>query len=529
MKNSFELSLILILLFLVQIGRSQSIQDVLTINNDSTVFWYTGVIEHGYLMPIKSDYEADLYGNNYGNQIQPLLLSTKGDVIWCNAPIKISITKSNVVVKSHNNEIVKYNKAGNTLKEAYKFADENYFSCSGKLPDKDLFLKPQYNTWIELMYNQNQKDILNYANGIIKNNFPPGVFMIDDNWQEDYGKWNFHPGRFPDPQKMIKELHDKGFKVMLWICPFISPDNDVFRELETKSMLLKDETGMPKMIKWWNGFSGVLDFTNPDAVTWFKSQLNFLMNKFNVDGFKFDAGDPRFYVDAKGYINISPNEHTKLFAKIGLDYPLNEYRANWKMAGQPLANRLRDKNHSWNDLKMLIPNMITAGLMGYSYSCPDMIGGGNSDSFLDGAKIDQELIVRSAQCHALMPMMQFSVAPWRILDSIQLEAVKKAVRIRENHIDYLMKVVNESKEFCLPILCSMEYLFPNSGYEKINNQFMIGEDLLVAPILEKRCIVQKILIPIGNWKGYDGKIYQGPKSYELSVELSDLPFFERIK
>jgi alpha-glucosidase (family GH31 glycosyl hydrolase) len=529
MKNSIELSLILILFFLVQTGSSQSIQDVLTIKNDSDVYWYTGVVEHGHFMPIKRSYEADLYGNNYGNQIQPLLLSNKGDVIWCNSPIKINITQNNVIVKSHNNEIVKYNKAGNTLKEAYRFVVENYFSCSGKLPDNDLFLKPQYNTWIELLYNQNQKDILNYADCIIKNNFPTGVLMIDDNWQEDYGKWNFHPGRFSDPKKMIEELHDKGFKVMLWICPFISPDNDVYRELAKNGWLLKDGNSLPKMIRWWNGVSAVLDFTNPDALTWFKSQLNVLIFEYKVDGFKFDAGDPRFYLDVKGYKNISPNEHTELYAKIGLDYPLNEYRANWKMACQPLANRIRDKDHSWEDLKTLVPNMIVAGLMGYPYSCPDMIGGGNSDSFLNGAKIDQELIIRSAQCHALMPMMQFSVAPWRILDSIQLKIVKKAVRIREDHIGYIINVVNESKKDCSPVLRSMEYSFPNSGYEKNNNQFMIGEDLLVAPILDKRCKVHKILIPKGKWKGYNGKIYQGPESCELSVELSDLPYFERIK
>ena len=77
--------------------------------------------------------------------------------------------------------------------------------------------------------------------------------------------------------------------------------------------------------------------------------------------------------------------------------------------------RLSDKDHSWSDLQNLIPDIVAQGLMGYAYVCPDMIGGGQWMAFREGAVVDQELVVRSAQVHALMPMMQFSVAPWRVL------------------------------------------------------------------------------------------------------------------
>ncbi len=61
---------------------------------------------------------------------------------------------------------------------------------------------------------------------------------------------------------------------------------------------------------------------------------------------------------------------------------------------------------------------MSQSVMGYSYTCPDMIGGGEFGSFLNSKTIDEELVVRSAQVHALMPMMQFSVAPWRVLSKI---------------------------------------------------------------------------------------------------------------
>ena len=75
---------------------------------------------------------------------------------------------------------------------------------------------------MELTYNQNQRDIIKYANAIVDNGMPPGIIMIDDNWQEDYGNWNFHVERFPNPHKMVKELKRLGFDIMLWVCPFVT-------------------------------------------------------------------------------------------------------------------------------------------------------------------------------------------------------------------------------------------------------------------------------------------------------------------
>jgi alpha-glucosidase len=491
-------------------------------------FWWAGIIDNGYLMPLKPGYKAETENNNYNNQIQPLLLSNNGEVIWCNDPLSVHYTSDSIIVKSKTENII-YTKAGENLREAYLYASKTYFPPSGKTPDRLLFSNPQYNTWIELMFDQNQKDIMRYANAIFKNGMPAGVLMIDDNWQEDYGKLNFHPGRFPSPKLMIDSLHAMGFKVMLWICPFISPDCDVYRYLEKNNLLLKDCAGNTAIIRWWNGASGLLDFTSPGAVKWFKEQLNKMVDEYHVDGFKFDAGDFHFYRDVVSSEKVPQTEHTELYAKIGLDYPLNEYRAMWKMGGQPLANRLCDKNHSWSDLQKLVPNMILEGLMGYTFCCPDMIGGGEFKSFLDNATIDQDLIVRSAQCHALMPMMQFSVAPWRVLDKPHFDAVLKAVKLREKLKDYIMKTVQESAVTGEPILRSMEYMFPHSGYELIKDQFLIGDALLVSPVVEKNATKRVVAVPKGVWKSEDGRVINGPRMVEVNADIDNLPYFIKVK
>jgi alpha-glucosidase (family GH31 glycosyl hydrolase) len=498
------------------------------IKDATNVSWWAGIIEHGFQMPLADGYSADVYGENYQNQVQPLLLSDQGDVIWSKDPFDIQVRKGNLLVES-NGDPVRI-KAGSSLREAFLYASKTYFPPSGKTPDELLFSSPQYNTWIELMYNQNQTDILKYAKGIRDHGFPAGALMIDDNWQEDYGKWDFKKGKFSDPKAMIATLHADGFKVMLWVCPFISPDCDVYRDLEKRNLLVKDDSGQPAIVRWWNGASALLDFTNPKAVEWFRSRLDYLQSTYHVDGFKFDGGDSSFYRGVTTFKPESPNAQTKLYGEIGLNYPLNEYRAMWKMGGQPLGERLSDKAHSWTDLRKLIPDMILEGLMGYPFSCPDMIGGGEFTSFLSGSSaIDQELIVRSAQCQALMPMMQFSVAPWRVLDKMHLKAVLEAVKVREEHKGYILKLVKQAALTGEPIVRSMEYVFPHHGYDHVNDQFMLGNQILVAPVLEKGSNKREVILPMGMWKGFDGKLYQGPAKLLMAVGYDKLCYFEKVK
>lgn len=84
---------------------------------------------------------------------------------------------------------------------------------------------------------------MRYARKAVENGFPQGIFMIDDNWQNDYGNFDFKASRFPDPRGMIDSLHAMGFRVMLWISPYVSPDSPEFRELERKGYLLKTRRG----------------------------------------------------------------------------------------------------------------------------------------------------------------------------------------------------------------------------------------------------------------------------------------------
>ena len=327
-------------------------------------------------------------------------------------------------------------------------------------------------------------------------------------------------------------IHAKGFKVMLWLTPFVSPDSREFKEVtKLKGLVLQKDSKKPALVKWWNGYSACLDFTNPKATDWLRNKLKNLQTTYGIDGFKFDAADFDFYI--KGSPNY-PNEATNVegpkqaeaFGKLGAEFEFNEFRAGWKNGNQPLAQRLQDKQYSWDDLKLLVPDMLSAGLIGQPYTCPDMIGGGLLSNFenIDYAKFDQELMVRSAQTQALMPMMQFSVAPWRVLDAKHLAIVRESALLHAKMGDYIYELAQKSAKEGEPIVRHLEYAFPNQGFESCDDQFMLGEKYLVAPMTIKGTS-RDVRLPKGNWVDDLGKKYKGGQTVKMDVPLSRLVYF----
>ena len=495
-------------------------------------FWWGGLVQDGIHMPYGGTaFTRNLSKEQGYNQSTPLLLSSKGRYIWSDEPFTYRFDLNQLQLHCEAETIECYEGYG-TLRGAYLAAAQKHFPTSTKYPEEALFKVPQYNTWIEMMYEPTQKKVISYAKSILENGMPAGVLMIDDNWQEDYGVWNFHPDRFPDPKAMVHTLHKMGFKVMLWVCNFISPDSYTFRQLRDLGLLVKEQNGKPALAEWWNGYSGMLDVTNPEAVNWFKAKMKLLMNEFGVDGFKLDSGDIDHFKEC--FVCSRPcnaNEYSEEWVKIGLDYSFNEYRASWKMGGQPIVQRLCDKTHSWkveDGLGSLIPNGMAQGLLGYSFVCPDMIGGGEYQSFLESSSnLDQELIVRNAQCSALFPMMQFSVAPWRVLSEENLSYCVEAAKLHEQMGEEILELARASAATGEPILRNMEYVFPGQHYEAILDQFMLGDDILVAPVLIKGADTRKIVFPEGEWQDMYGNCIQGSGTHTVSAPISRLPWYRR--
>jgi alpha-glucosidase (family GH31 glycosyl hydrolase) len=497
-------------------------------------YWWGGAVNDGVHMPFgKRLYRCDLRHDLHGNQAVPLLISSKGRYIWSAGPFTFSFEDNgaHLFIDNTTSEIV-YDEGHGDLPGAYLAACQRFFPPNGRVPDPLNFSAPQYNSWIEMQYEPTQEKVLSYVRDIRAQGLPPGVFIVDDNWFEGHGVWRFHPGRFPNPAGMVREMHDQGFRVMLWVSPFISPDSVVYRQLRAEGMLVRDQLNAPVVREWWNGHSALLDITHPGAVEWLHSQLGALTENFGVDGFKFDAGDPDYFRPTdQTYSSTDAVGYCEAWARLGLRYPFNESRACWKLAGTPLVQRLRDKFHDWGPggLADIIPNGLTQSLAGYSFTCPDMVGGGDIGSFTRPAfELDQELFVRTLQCSVLFPIMQFSIAPWRVLDTEHWEYCRQAVELRQRMAPLILGLAHEASLTGEPIMRHMAYAFPGYGFEEVNTQFLLGSEVLVAPVIEKGASSRQVVVPPGRWLGEDGTKIEGPGIQQVSAPLSRLPWYQKV-
>lgn len=497
-------------------------------------YWWGGAVDEGIHMPYVKDYpKADLNQSHYANQVTSFFISSKGRYFYSDEPIAYEIKNKTLIVDSLIP--IKLEEHCHNLKEAYFDCASKHFKIDHKHPLMEMFSIPQYNTWIEMNWYPTQEKVLKYAQEIIDNGFKPGILMLDDGWQEDYGVWDFNHRLFKDPKAMMDKLHALGFKVMVWLIPCVSPDSLVFRNLEGQKIFYKKiENDEVQIMHWWDGYSAVLDFTSNDTLNWLKEQCDNLQNKYGIDGFKFDGGDDEFYPEGGKFYVDRPRVHqSSLFSKFATQYSLNELRVTFNMQGQGLAQRLTDKKHSWDNrgLNYLIPNGIAMSLLGYVYCCPDMIGGGLVGDFLanDYQEIDQELFVRYAQVATFFPMMQFSLSPWKVLSSKNLEIVKKFCQIHESISPYIETLVLEAANTASPIIRSLAFNYPDDHFEEIVDEFMLGEKYLVAPIVTKQTFKRKVVLPKGVWQDELSNIYQGPATIEIEVPLERLPYFIKIE
>ncbi|MBQ3816368.1 MAG: glycoside hydrolase [Clostridia bacterium] len=498
-------------------------------------FWYGLCAAHGTRMPLGPQsvysHRATDPAADTGNQESPLLLSSKGRYLWSDFPYDTEISGGVIRITNAADDLVLAS-GFETLRGAYLAACRAHFPPSGKLPPENFFRKPQYNTWAELIYDQDQASILGYARSILENGLPAGILMIDDGWMCSYGSRLFRPDRFPDPAAMLSELHAMGFEVMLWVCPFISPDSPEFRALSAKDCLVKNRDGSAAIRNWWNGYSAILDLSHPAAAAWLDETLGALL-AMGCDGFKFDAGDVRYYRDDdRTYGNVPAHEQCRLWAKLGLKYPYNEYRASWNCASLPLVERLCDKAHRWESVPRLLTDALVDGLLGYPFCCPDMIGGGSFTDFLPGApSLKPELFARYAEAAALMPMMQYSAAPWRVLDRFHAEICRDMGRLHTVFADRILALARRAAETGEPIMRMLAYEFPGEGFEETFDCFLLGSDLLVAPVLHEGERERTVRLPKGGgcrWRFPDGTVYEGGKTVTVPAPVEALPRFERV-
>ena len=522
----------------------------ITINIADNEYWWGMASSLGVNMPFSKDTELNisLKERSLSNQLMPLLVSSKGRYIWCEKLDSVTFKDGTITVSG---EAITVNEDGKTLKDAYLCATKNHFPFDNAELPVEFFETAQYNGWMQFTYNPTQEKVLEYAHGIVDNGFDPGILIIDEGWHQPYGTWEFDKIKFPEPEKMVEELHSLGFKVMLWVCPFVRCDGEAYvksvhsgaefgeSKISTELYLRIDDEPWysPAIIQWWNGYSAILDFTKEADRQFLKVQLDALMENYKIDGFKFDGGAWYYYSNLccrNGHILEEEKKFLRNIAwnDFGRAYKYHEYKDSFKCGGKCSISRLADRAHSWdkNGLNTIIPNTIAQGLEGHPFVCPDMIGGGEWSMFLkDDFVFDEELFVRMAQASAYLPMMQFSLAPWEYLSEENCSYCLDAARKHKEIAPEIIKLVNEARKSGEPIIRAMAYEFPDENYETVKDYFMFGKNTLVAPVVEKGHTTKTVRLPKGcNWEYTDGRVYSGGTVVTVDAPISVLPVFTRI-
>jgi alpha-glucosidase (family GH31 glycosyl hydrolase) len=129
----------------------------------------------------------------------------------------------------------------------------------------------------------------------------------------------------------------------------------------------------------------------------------------------------------------------------------------------------------------------------------------------------------------LFPMMQFSAAPWRVLrDKVKVGYCRDAALLHVRFGELILQLAKTAACMGEPILRPLAYNYPGEPYETVIDQFMLGTDLLVAPVIEQGAVRRSVVLPRGRWLADDGAEYDGPAKIDVDAPLARLPWFERM-
>ncbi|MBR0057064.1 MAG: glycoside hydrolase, partial [Kiritimatiellae bacterium] len=431
----------------------------------------------------------------HGNTSSPLLVSSRGRYVWSEKPFGYEFRNGRLLLDSDAEEIRPV-QAGETLRDAYLAAAKTHFRFDGRIPPAIFFSLPQWNNWIELfLHGMDQKAADDYTAELAASGFPCGIYMMDGGWLSHQGSYEFHAPDYPDPKGLFDRINAQGWTPLIWTAHFVSPDSREYKRLRWHDvhdcldyLAYRKAPGSHEAaaIRWWSGISAIYDLTKPEANAYYAKTLKDFAAKFGIAGFKFDAGDPAFFAEDCRFHDetAEPVDYTRLYAELAArEFPYHEIRVSWKCGGLPLVTRLGDRAHAWTGRMAqdtVIPQIIAAGLLGCPYSLADMVGGGLEISFV-GREIDERLFLRSAAMQSLMPMMQFSPAPWRHLSKEGVAVCRAFADLHVAYAPYILDLARHAAATGDPIVRAMEYEFPGQGFARPMQQFMLGPRWLVAP------------------------------------------------
>lgn len=386
-----------------------------------------------------------------------------------------------------------------------------------------------FGTWMSRITYFSEKEGYDVAANIRKNKYPCDVIHFDTgwfdvDWQCDY---KFSENRFQNPQQMLKDLRSQGFHVCLWQLPYFTPKNRYFSELIEKDMYVKNGNGeLPYE-------DVVLDFSNPETVKWYQDKLAGLLN-IGVSAIKVDFGE------------AAPLNGIYASGKSGW-YEHNLYPVRYDMAVSEITKKLHNENIMWaraawagsqryplhwggdaattnTGLLGTLRAGLSFGLSGFSFWSHDMGG------FVKATPEDLYcrwipfgFLTSHTRAHGAPP-----TEPW-LYDSKRVQDVfRKSAEMKYRLMPYVYAQAKECTEKGLPMLRALFVEFPDDpGAWKVDDEYLFGSQILVAPLLESGMTGRTVYLPEGKWIDYQTeKVYEGGWH---RIEAGSLPIIMLVR
>ncbi|BFZ23821.1 hypothetical protein BsWGS_26861 [Bradybaena similaris] len=192
--------------------------------------------------------------------------------------------------------------------------------------------------------------------------------------------------------------------------------------------------------------------------------------------------------------------------------------------------RMVDRDSNWSHelgVQTLIPTTLIFGLMGYPYVLPDLIGG---DAYSPPIP-EPELFVRWLQASVFLPVLQFSTPPWVYNNDTIIAITHKFINLREQYADKIIDLAKNAMQTGEPIVRPLWWIAPKDHDAlTVDSEFLLGDDLLVAPVLEKGARSRNIYLPAGQWRDELRGVIRpgGAWLITYAAELDELPYFTKV-
>ncbi|XP_068594829.1 myogenesis-regulating glycosidase-like [Brachionichthys hirsutus] len=430
---------------------------------------------------------------------------------------------------------------GSDVTSIHKYMVRRFFEKPIKVPSPEVFKHPLWSTWALHRTAVTQEKLLRYAADITEHGFACSHLELDDCYTADYGEFDFDPQKFPNVTDMFEQLREDGFQVTLWTHPFINHDSVNFGVAVERGLFVREPSGkLPALVRWWNGIGGILDFTNPEACEWYSSHLRMMKLRYDVTSFKFDAGEISYLpLQFSTLVPLSdPSTFTRRYTEMAI--PFSErgvLRVGYQSQNISCFFRIIDRDSVWGyelGLKSIIPTVLTISILGYQFVLPDIIGGNAYPNRTTGVSEgedglpDRELYIRWLELSAFMPAMQFSIPPWAY-DNEVVQIAQKFTELHESLVaPRVLELAGEVLSTGDPIIRPLWWIATDDEAAfKIDSQFLIGNDLMVAPVLEPGKQERDIYLPAGRWRSYKGEYFDKGPMYitDYPVDLDEIAFF----